>query len=160
MKTFNATKEFKEGEHSIGYVSSTFEKEFKNVEFEKCSVPTFQVLPRDMTDVEIESELKPGMCELGDLQAFLENPPKESKDGSYNLFYFKSFVVFVYWYSCDSRWYVRTWDRDEDGWAAGVRVFSPATTAGALEHSGPSDLNLESAIALVKKEGFVIFKSI
>lgn len=158
MKTFNATKEFKEGEHSIGYVSSTFEKEFKNVEFEKCSVPTFQVLPRDMTDVEIESELKPGMCELGDLQAFLENPPKESKDGSYNLFYFKSFVVDVRWLG--AYWHVYAWGRDGGGWLAGDRVFSPATTAGALEHSGPSDLNLESAIALVKKEGFVIFKSI
>lgn len=123
-------EEFVTGKHGIGWMSSRFQESFKDAEFVSVFTPTFQKLPRYMTDVQIESELKPGICTLGDVLAFLDNAPEECKDGYWNLFYFPSFVVRVYWYG--SYWGVVTWYRGEDDWYSGDRVFSPATA----KHSG------------------------
>lgn len=88
------SEEFVEGKYGIGWVSSSFLERVGDVEFEKVEgEPKSQKLPRAMTDEEIESELKPGICGPADVLAFLENPPKESKDGNWNLFYLPSCVV-------------------------------------------------------------------
>ena len=128
MKTLKASSEFTEGKNGIGYVSSNFVRLFWNQEFqESAGTPKFQKLPREMNDIEIESELNPGICSLGDVLAFLKNPPEESKDGYFNLFYFPDCFFYVGWYSVGRGWGVRAWLRDDDGWSGGERVFSPAT---------------------------------
>ena len=113
-----------------------------------------------MKDAEIESELKPGLCILGDVLAFLKNPPEGAKDGNWNLFYTASCVVRVYWYSFAGGWDVYAWERDGSVWDGGSRVFSPATVSGTLETKPLKSLTLEDAIKLVKKEGYVIYKPI
>lgn len=122
-----ASTEFKIGKHNIGYVNSTFVSYFKDASFDKQPAPTFQKLLRSMTDVEIELELSPGFCALGDIIAFLDNAPEETKDGWANLFYMEPFVVHVYWHSGSRRWGVSSWDRNDDDWYDGGRVFAPAT---------------------------------
>ena len=127
MKTLKVSSEFVEGKNGIGYVSSGFEERFGDREFtEVKKAPTFKKLPRAMTDAEIEGELKLGICSLGDVLAFLKNPPKESKDGYWNLFYFAACVVNVNWNSMNRNWNVNTWPRDGSPWDEGKRVFSPA----------------------------------
>ena len=157
-----ASKEFKVGKHAIGFINSTFEKEFGDIEFGECPLPTFQKLPRNMNDAEIESELKPGFCELGDILAFLDNAPDECKDGYANLFYTPSFVVSVGWSSFGRGWGVSAWGRGGAGWRGGMRVFSPA---GSFEPEnsdlGYSEtLNLDQAINLVRSAGYKIFKEV
>lgn len=122
-----ASEEFAVGKHAIRYVSSDFKSKFGSMEFEERNMPTFQKLGRNMNDSTIESDLKPGMCELGDVLAFIDNAPQECKDGYSNLFYFPACVVRVYWNADGAEWSVGTWDRGGHGWSAGSRVFSPAT---------------------------------
>src|SRR3990167_6749262 len=90
-----ASDEFQIGKHNISWLDSDFIKHFGKQEFEERDMPTFQRLLRNMTDAEIEGELKPGLCELGDVLAFLKNPPEGSKDSYWNLFYVGSCVVRV-----------------------------------------------------------------
>lgn len=127
------------GKHQIGYINERFLEHFKDVEFEAKTLPKFQKLPRYMTDAEIESELKPGFCELGDILAFLDGAPEECKDGYWNLFYIPSFVVHVHWDG--TRWNVHAWDRDGYDWSARHRVFAPATESSKPKPStlSPSD---------------------
>jgi hypothetical protein len=156
------SQEFAVGNHKIGYVSDTFSAHFAGQEFEAKPMPKFQKLPRRMTDAEIESELKPGMCEPGDILAFMENAPEECKDGNWNLFYTPAFVVFVLWFDFSGEWRVDAWGRGGDGWGAIDRVFSPATESKTLSSSSETltPLTLEAAIEMVKKEGYRIFKEI
>lgn len=92
-----------------------------------------------MTDAEIESELKPGICTIGDVLDFLKNPPEGSKDGNWNLFYLEHFVVGVRWGAWSGFWRVYAWRRgDNNEWDACDRLFSPATKSEALS-SSPSD---------------------
>lgn len=128
-----ALKEFKIGKHNIGYVSDSFKERFEGVGFDAYSdnrCPPFQKLPRAMNDAAIESELKPGLCSLADVLAFLDNAPEECKDGSWNLFYTPSFVVRVRWHG--GGWRVSTWERDGRGWDADYQVFSPAIVASSI----------------------------
>jgi hypothetical protein len=46
--------------------------------------------------------------------------------GRANLLYTASLVVYVRWSGAYRGWVVRTWDRGDDRWRAGPRVFSPA----------------------------------
>lgn len=157
------SNEFRVGNHSIGYISSDFKKLFGTTEFEPKELPKFQKLPRAMKDAEIESQLQPGFCELGDVLAFIENAPEECKDGYANLFYFPSCVVRVYWFEFGGEWRVYAWDRDGDQWGADFRVFSPATESSITQDSAleTSDtLNLEKSIKIVKEAGYKIFKEI
>lgn len=113
-------------------------------------MPTAQVLPRNMIDAQIESELKPGYCTLGDVLAFLEEAPKKYKDGNWNLFYTPAFVVSVRWNG--DEWRVSAWGRDGRGWDADSRVFSPATNSKALKSKPldtltlPDELNINGVI--------------
>jgi hypothetical protein len=128
MSKLKASEEFVKGKHGIGYVSSDFNRAFKDAEFSLVNTPpTFQKLPRSMNDAEIESELKPGICTLGDVVSFMENPPEGTKDGYYNLFYTPAFVVRVRWGAGRGVWRVFTWGRGDGRWGSGSRVFSPAT---------------------------------
>lgn len=156
-----ASTEFKVGNHDIGYISPAFEREFGSTSFNKRPTPKFQKLPHTMNDAAIESELKPGMCELGDILAFLKDAPEECKDGWANLFYTPAFVVGVHWYCRGRDWCVFAWSRGGDGWGEGLRVFSPATDASVPSNSDLKSfetLNLEKAIELVKAGGYKIFK--
>lgn len=144
MKKLKASLEFKIGKHNIGWVSSDFIKRFETVEFNINEKPPFQKLPRTMNDAEIELELKPGLCDLGDILAFMDNAPEECKDGNFNLFYTPSCVVSVFWDEFDGDWDVYAWRRDGFGWRAGKRVFSPAIKPSISESSGRLDtLTLE-----------------
>jgi len=91
-------------------------------------------LERRSSDEEIEEVLgKDHLFSETDVCAIVaELISKQSKgqkgtlqhNGYANLFYTKSFVVAVRWRG--SHWGVYAWDRDEDGWYSGGRVFSPA----------------------------------
>lgn len=135
MKKLKASKEFVVGKNKIGWINDRFNENFGKVEFEAKPMPKFQKLGRYMTDSQIESELKPGFCDLGDILVFMENAPEECKDGRANLFYTPSFVVYVRWFG--SSWLVYAWKRDDNRWRADRRVFSPATDAVKTK---PSDL--------------------
>lgn len=134
----NSKEEFVTGKHSIIWVDFEFEENFPNIEFESVSYPVPQTLTERMSDARIESELKPGMCTLGDVLAFLDNAPEECKDGYANLFYFHQCVVGVYWSSGGRGWDVSTWQRGGRGWGAGGRVFSPATGLSGTKNSSES----------------------
>lgn len=158
-----ASTEFKVGNHDIGYISPTFEREFGSTSFNKRPTPKFQKLPRAMNDATIESELKPGMCELGDILASLKDAPKECKDGRANLFYFPAFVVGVRWRAGARFWGVDAWRRVGYEWSGGGRVFSPATGAlisASSDLESSETLSLGKAIELVKAEGYKIFREI
>lgn len=148
MSKLKASTEFSIGNHSIGWINSDFKSRFGDTEFEPVSgMPTFQKLPRAMNDAEIESELKPGLCTLGDVLAFMDNPPEGTKDGYWNLFYTESFVVLVHWDSGRGEWRVITWARHDDGWGSDERVFSPATVISETKNSELGSfetLNLDS----------------
>lgn len=119
-----ASNEFVVGKHGIGYVSSSFKSKFEEVEFELTGKPTtFKKLGRSMTDAEIEKELKPGICSLGNVLAFMDNAPDECKDGWANIFYFPECVVLVHWDG--GEWDVGTWERNVLAWGSDSRVFSP-----------------------------------
>lgn len=157
VKKLYADQEFQVGKHSIGWIDSAFHSRVGGKkQFSVGSMPTFQKLPRSMTDAEIESELKPGLCDLGDVLAFLDNAPEECKDGYSNTFYFSAFVVRVYWGSSRDDWSVNVWYRDGYGWDRGARVFSPATGSSTLKSS--DTLTLESAIEICKKNGLKVIK--
>lgn len=141
MKNLKASEEFVSGKHNIYYVNSRFTEEFKDTQFEQRPVPTYQKLARSMKDVEIEYELKPGYCSLGDILAFIENASSECKNGYSNLFYFPQFVVGVRW--SDGDWDVYAWYRDGSVWLGNYRVFSPAT--GTIDTKSS---NLESSDTL------------
>lgn len=153
-----STEEFVVGKHGIGWVDSDFKKRFPDVEFPARHMPTFQKLGKRMSDAAIESELKPGLCELGDVVAFMDNAQEECKDGWANLFYTEGFVVSVYWDSGSGHWGVGTWRRDSDDWGGGSRGFSPATDSiplvpVVLEHSGILTLvsEIEERLVQIKK---------
>lgn len=141
MKNLKASEEFVSGKHNIYYVNSRFTEEFKDTQFEQRPVPTYQKLARSMKDVEIEYELKPGYCSLGDILAFIENASSECKNGYSNLFYFPQFVVSVHW--SGDEWSVSAWNRGYGGWYDSHRVFSPAT--GTIDTKSS---NLESSDTL------------
>lgn len=146
------------GKNLIGYVNSTFTETFGNEEIVEKKVGTFQTLKKRMTDYEIESELKPGICDASDILAFIKNPPEGCKDGYWNLFYTPSFVVRVGWSGSD--WGVYAWGRGAYGWGGG-RVFSPATVnlgnSDTLESSGT--LTLESRIKELENKVDFIMKN-
>ena len=135
------------GNHAIGYVSERFIERYGDVEIKDVGTPTFQNTPRRMADAEIERELKPGICTSSDVLAFIKSAPEECKDGYYNLFYFEAFVVDVRWDGVGGGWSVFAWDRDDVGWDAGSRIFSPAT--GSSEPL--SSLTLETLSARITK---------
>lgn len=141
------SKEFSVGNHSIGWMNDRFVEFVKDArEIETCLMPTFQKLPRNMTDAQIESELKPGLCGLNGVLAFLDNAPEECKDGYANLFYFPGFVVRVRWYSSGRHWRVVAWRRDGRRWFSGGRVCTPATGAQTLSPESSETLTLEQRI--------------
>lgn len=138
------SQEFQVGKHGIGWLDSDFKTHFDGQTFEPAAAaPTFRKLGRNMKDSEIESELKPGYCTLGDVYAFLQNPPQGSKDGWGNLFYFPQCVVNVRWDAGDAEWFVSSWQRGGGEWSAESRVFSPATGPGVLgaQNSVPQSLS-------------------
>lgn len=127
MSSMKSSNEFAVGKHNIGWITSDFKKYFDDIEFDVRAMPTFQKLGKTMKDAQIESELKPGFSELGDVVAFMDSAPEECKDGYANLFYFPSCVVDVSWVSFGRGWDVHSWGRGDSAWDAGERVFSPAT---------------------------------
>lgn len=155
-----ASNEFKVGNHSIGWLDNDFTSRYGSEEFVKRDMPKFQKLPRSMNDATIESELKPGLCELGDVMAFLDNAPEECKDGYSNIFYVGSFVVSVRWGSWYGFWRVSAWHRDGYVWNEGFRVFSPANRSElSAPQTSPSDtLTLDGAIKMVKEAGFKVIR--
>ena len=139
MKTLNSSKEFTVGKHNIGFVSSDFKSVFGDQPFTPNPLGRFQKLGQYMENAaKIEKELKPDKCTLGDLYAFLQDPPEGTKDGYYNLFLIGDHVVSANWDSFDVGWDVNCWDRDE-GWDVDSRVFSPGLGSKALGASESSD---------------------
>lgn len=163
MKTYKTKDEFKVGKYDISLIDSSF-FELLPEKFGERKLGKFQKLTKSMSDSQIESELQVGLCELGDILAFLKNPLEECKDGYANLFYTRSCVVNVHWLSGGLGWRVSTWGRDGLGWLAGRRVFSPATDSKSLS-SSPSDSltlapSLTLAIQVCKDAGYIIYKPI
>lgn len=149
MNLLTISEEFTVGKHNIGYVNSRlFDR--TPAQFEPVTaLGSFQTLKESMTNTEIESDLKPGFCTLGDVLAFLYSTNETFRNGYSNLFYLEACVVRVYWDSYDRHWRVRAWERDDRGWDAGDRVFSPADRS--TQASKTQDLDLESLNARVKK---------
>lgn len=151
MKKLQASTEFKVGEHNIGWLYG-FEQ-FKDTAFEKRAMPTSQKINKAMTDAEIESELKPGLCELGDILVFLDEAGEEYKDGYCNLFYSESCVVNADWHAGNAEWRVLVWRRGGGRWRPGGRVLSPATdsrklSTKSLSHSDPLTLGLPDELEI------------
>jgi len=100
---------------------------------------TCYVLPRGMTDAQIEAELPENhLWDEDDLCATvahligLQPNGKEGKllnNGYLNLFYTSSCVVDVLWNADVRTWSVNTWYRDDRRWGTGDQVFFPATDA-------------------------------
>lgn len=154
-----ASDEFVVGKYNVGYVDSDFRDYFYDKSFSTSTVGKFQKLGKYMENAdEIERALNPGKCSLGDVLAFLQNPPEGTKDGYYNLFLVGDKVVSVFWNSGYGIWYLYSCSRGK-GWFDGNRVFSPGLGSQSLNPS-ESTLTLERAIELVKKEGYKIFKEI
>lgn len=150
MKTKN---EIKIGKYDVGWISSGFYEQLPLV-FEERKLGKFQTLERFMSDREVETKLTTGLCEVGDVVAFLKNPPEECKDGYSNLFYTSSCVVSVSWYAGTRKWDVDAWRRGVDEWYAGPRVFFPATDSQTLskETLSPSDPLLEKRVEALEEQ--------
>lgn len=150
----DASKEFVVGKYGIGYVWSGFKDRLYTESFTPVSkMGGFQTLAKRMSDSEIEAQIKPGICTLGDVFAFLKDPPEKSKDGYWNLFYLESCVVGVFWNADDRGWRVSAWSRGGVGWGVGGRVFSPATDARSLDTGSsntpdtlPSELTINGVV--------------
>lgn len=140
-KTYKVSEEFQIGKHQIGWLYN-FEQ-FKDETFKPRPILAYQKLTGPMTDGRIETELKPGICEFGDVIAFLDNAPDECKDGYANFFYAASCVVGVDWCGGGRRWSVGAWERGGSEWGAGDRVFSPATDSKKLDVEPLDTLTLE-----------------
>lgn len=139
MNTLKSSEEFVVGKHNIGYVDSDFKERHYDKAFSPREIGKFQTLGRYMKNAaDIEKSLNPGKCELGDVLAFLKNPPEGTKDGYYNLFLIGEYVVSVYWDASYGAWDVDSWNRDED-WRDDSRVFSPG------QDLDPSSSTLESS---------------
>lgn len=141
-----ASKEFVVGKHNIGYVSDSFKEKFYNAEVEEIEiVPSFITLKTMMDDHEIIEKYKPKST-IGDVLALLENPPKESKDGYFNIFHVAGFAVSVRWDAGGREWGVDGWELDDGGWGGGGRVFSatipsePLSPALGVSDTLPSEL--------------------
>lgn len=147
------------------WVSSSFTERFgsKDIKLAK-TVPSFKVLTNLMYDHEIKSELGPEECTLGDVAAFLRNPPEGTKDSYANIFYVAGFVVGVRWDAVGSVWDVSVWSLDVAGWSldvgqwgAGRRVFSRNWILEPKPSSSDA-LILDTAIAMVKEAGYTVVK--
>lgn len=152
---------FKVGENKIGWVDSSFTKEFGNDDMPDFGeVLKFQKLPRSMKDSEIISELGIQECTLGDVLATLNSATDNMKDGYWNIFYIKghSRVVRVYWDAGRGGWYVGGWYRDCYSWDEGRRVFSPATCLSSLGALTSTPLNLHEAIKICKDNGLKVIR--
>lgn len=147
MKTSEAIKV---GVPSIGCLDADINKYHGEEEIGEVATPTFQVLPKIMTDAEIDAELKPGKCTMSDVYAFLKNPPEGTKDVYANFFYVGNRVVGVYWLADGREWYVSGWDRDGRRWGAGDRVFSPAKQS----------TDIDAALKIVKEAGYIVMKQV
>lgn len=148
-----ASEEFVVGKHGIGYVWESFTNEFKGQTFTPNSLGKFQKLGKYFSHAdEIEKELNPGKCTLGDVYALLQNPPEGTKDGWANLFLVGDKVVSVFWSVSSVGWSLHVWARGEN-WGDEGRVFSPGLGSQTLE-----PLGLEEAIRIVKKEGYLVYK--
>lgn len=133
-----ASDEFVIGKNDIVWMNDRFTELCADTSFKKKGEgQKYQTLLRAMTDAEIESELKPGICDLADVYTFLKNPPEGTKDGYSNLFYFPACVVGVRWLGYG--WYVLTWQRGGHRWGSDGRVFSPATGASVPSNFVPSE---------------------
>lgn len=107
------------------WVSSSFTDKFGNKDVTPANtVPPFKTLAKDMLDSEIQKELGATECTLGDIAAFLENPPEGANNGYANIFYLPGFVVDVCWGAGSREWSVSDWPLDDYRWGAGRRVFS------------------------------------
>lgn len=126
---------FKKRSLSIGWIDTDFIQKYGDDEVnETASVLPFKVLPRAMYDSEIKTELGAGTSSLGNVFAFLKDPPEGTKDGSANMFYVEACVVSMHWSAISGEWVVSAWCRNDRRWGAGYRVFTPAT-----ETSGTPD---------------------
>ena len=144
MTTKTASVEFSIGKHGIGYVDSDFKNAFYSDSFMPHKLGTFKKLGKWMDNADmIEREINPGKCDLGDVLAFLENPPEGTKDGWANLFLIEDKVVSVRWGAGRGSWYVHAWDRGR-GWDGGGRVFSPGLEARSLGSEPSVPATLES----------------
>jgi len=107
------------------WVSSFFTEKFGNGDITSAkTVPSFKTLTKPMNDAEIKSEPGAQECTLEDVAAFLENPPKTTDDGNWNIFYVAGFAVYVDWSAGSGQWHVYARRLDDDYWSAVYRVFS------------------------------------
>lgn len=145
--TPKASDVFKKGENNIGYVDSSFIKEFGDDEVLPGSILKFDTLKHSMTDSEIISEFGIQECTLGDVLKTIQGSTPEMKDGYSNIFYIKghSRVVGVDWDG--GGWRVFDWVRDVSTWGGGTRVFSSAKliVAGSSNPKSSESLTLSSS---------------
>lgn len=158
MKNKNVDDEFVVGKHNIGWIDSDFNTAFAGQSFAPHAIGNFKKFDKYMENADmIERELNPGRCDLGDVLAFLENPPEGTKDGYFNLFLVGDKVVSVRWRSGHGFWSVCAWRRAVS-WYDASRVFSLGLGSQSFDSEPSNTLTLESAIEICKKAGLQVVK--
>lgn len=135
------------------WVSSSFTEKFGNKDIQPAqTVPAFKKLERNMHDSEIKKEFGMEECTLGDVAAFLKNPPEGCNDGYWNIFYVAGCVVRVGWLSVDRRWGVGSWRLGVGSWSAGSRAFGRNRLSEPLASSGASSGSLTLSRSAVEAD--------
>lgn len=143
------------------YIYDSFKDKFGDMEFtESNNKLEFKTL----TEYTKGSDLGVEPVTLGEVYNYLKNATEEIKDSNWNLFLVKDkdeklSVAHAYWDSGGRRWDVGAYGLSGE-WRDGCRVFSRNITLDVDKIDLIDELTLDKAIAICKKAGLRVIKTI